>query len=685
VNPRPQNTRLGNESVICQKCHADNVIAVVKSANCGPDSECDLTPADELFSNIDPSQNPITGQGHVIEPLTEAIHWNHRNVSECEDPEDPESCGNIVFNDELGRDGGCQGCHPAHRSDGDMSGYPITLDGDNLYDGTHDGFPGDNRDANGGCFVGRDVHSNRMKDVDGAETPSHLNPVGKWLLDNVANDSDNWKGIWCTNCHSQAGQELWKAENVEDLIHAEPGAPGNVRQPNADHPYGGTLTEVVEAVNGALGSNYSVDLFESWLDPKNDPTDPTMFDPNDQTHAIWAPDPGICAHVASVLSDEISPDPAQDGNVATIEVAIGSTNGAECSTGIGLPGPDCFGTGDPSFFICGSLDGDGDVNVSLVTIGNTEEDGTGDPCVPGVVPQCFAQSSPFCTTSDCVGAAQDFLDVTNTNGSTNAFPVPMSAATDGRDHWLSPGEAHCADCHAAPYVEQSGNISNYPPFNYPRKASLMRYTRGHRDITCQGCHESIHGLYPVTPDIDTTSYAQAAQWNADSSHGPLKCGSCHEINRDGVNSKVKDLAYQGEPIKNNFDLAVGWAHTFTTEHDPRQDLCENCHGDNAAAVDCGTLQWLKHSSQGRVSRNVMDQVETLQLDEVCGSESAAVAMDTVCLGCHQQDRRDDVSCDRPKWKEHLTNGHVAQDVWEHVTVTQLDDGNPDTPPETCGW
>ena len=27
-----QNTRLGHESVICQRCHADNVIAVVKSA-----------------------------------------------------------------------------------------------------------------------------------------------------------------------------------------------------------------------------------------------------------------------------------------------------------------------------------------------------------------------------------------------------------------------------------------------------------------------------------------------------------------------------------------------------------------------------------------------------------------------------------------------------------------------------
>ena len=35
----PQNTRLGHESVICQRCHADNVIAAVKSAECGPGSD----------------------------------------------------------------------------------------------------------------------------------------------------------------------------------------------------------------------------------------------------------------------------------------------------------------------------------------------------------------------------------------------------------------------------------------------------------------------------------------------------------------------------------------------------------------------------------------------------------------------------------------------------------------------
>ncbi len=90
--------------------------------------------------------------------------------------------GIIAFADSLGRDGGCQGCHPAHRSDGDMDGYPITLAGTNKYANS------DNRGANGGCFVGRDVHSNPGKDTDGAETPEYLNAVGQYLADNVASD-----------------------------------------------------------------------------------------------------------------------------------------------------------------------------------------------------------------------------------------------------------------------------------------------------------------------------------------------------------------------------------------------------------------------------------------------------------------------------------------------------------------
>jgi len=182
-----QNTRMGHESVICQKCHGDNVIAVVKSAT-GP-------------------------EGQLIRPISEAIHRNHRSVNE----EDENGVlGVITFNDALGRDGGCQGCHPAHRSDGDMEGYPITLNGENFY------ADGDNRLASGGCFVGRDVHSNPGKDSDGAETPEHLNAVGAWLsakvFDNQAGltgDNQDTRGIWCTNCHTQLGQELCHPKVVD--------------------------------------------------------------------------------------------------------------------------------------------------------------------------------------------------------------------------------------------------------------------------------------------------------------------------------------------------------------------------------------------------------------------------------------------------------------------------------------
>ena len=92
----------------------------------------------------------------------------------------------------------------------------------------------DNRLAAGGCFVGRDVHSNPMKDVDGAETPSHLNAVGTWLADNVFYNQDGaagisgtpTRGLWCTNCHTQLGQEMWQAEDCNNLINGRlPGQP----------------------------------------------------------------------------------------------------------------------------------------------------------------------------------------------------------------------------------------------------------------------------------------------------------------------------------------------------------------------------------------------------------------------------------------------------------------------------
>jgi len=599
----PQNTRLGKESVICQKCHADNVIAVVKSAGSG---------------------------GYVVPPITESVHRTHKNTSEG---------GVIAFDDSLGRDGGCQGCHPAHRSDGTMDNYPIDLDGNNAQAST------DNRLAAGGCFVGREVHSNPMKDTDGAETPSHLTAAGQWLADNVfhnqaglAGSNEDTRGIWCTNCHTQLSQEVWKTENCTDLVHNQ-----CTNNPRAAP----TIADLATAIG------QTPDQVIAWLDPNS--TDLHSTGLGDFTHAIWDADPGLCNYVSGYLG--LTPvDTAQDGNVATVEVNL--TSAANCSTGGGSGVVSCGG-GVPNFYICGSLDGDGDFSVNALD---------------------------FCTTPDCVTAAGAGLPADSL-----AVPVPFSAATDARDHWLAGGEPHCADCHSAPYTEQSGNIDAYAPFNYPRKASLMRYTRGHQDLSCQACHESIHGLYPVTPAIDNTSYAQAAALNYDGTHGPLKCGTCHAVNGSGIPSWISSgTGAVGSQIS-NFDDAVGWAHTYTDEADVLNTTCQNCHGVNGAFVAPNTgsvpadwtkvsdstptaAKYLVHAEVARTSRDMMDKAEMLVTGgSVLGTTDG---VDGVCAGCHG-DNSAAVSCTNPKWMQHLTLGRVSESVWEQVSlgVTMT----------RCGW
>jgi hypothetical protein len=259
--------------------------------------------------------------------------------------------------------------------------------------------------------------------------------------------------------------------------------------------------------------------------------------------------------------------------------------------------------------------------------------------------------------------------------------VPFSAADDARDHWLSPGEPHCADCHAAPYVEQSGNINAYPPFNYPAKASLMRYSKGHQGVTCQGCHESIHGLYPVTPTIDTTSYAQAAALNGDGSHGPLKCGTCHTVNSSGRPNWIQSSSHFGG---STFDGAVGWAHTFTEEASVLDSVCLNCHGvqgsnwaDIASSDPEGT--WLRHAMDGRASREMMDKAQIEKLGHVYGDPAYQNTRTTVCEGCHG-DEWSSVSCsgeNATEWRQHLTQGRVSQSIWEYVTKQRTGG--------TCGW
>jgi hypothetical protein len=500
-----------------------------------------------------------------------------------------------------------------------MDNYPITLGGDNI------NANGDNRLNPGGCFVGRDVHSNPMKDVDGAETPQHLTAVGQWLSDNVArnqaglagNDAD-LRGVWCTNCHSQLSQEIWKAEDCNDLIRGD--CVNNVR----GLP---TLADIATAIGSDLAT------VESWLDPKVDGSTP---DGIDHTHRIW--------------------DPATpDANVATIEVS---------TTGPGACAP-LTGVFNPTFGVdvCVSIDPDGDPSVNILS---------------------------FCTTDDCVDRINNNpTDQTQWRYPANPFQgtgtvgaaVPFNAATDGRDHWLSAGEPHCADCHKAPYTEQSGNITAYPPFNYPAKASLMRYTRGHQDVSCQGCHESIHGLYPVTPTIDTTSYAQAAALNNDGSHGPLKCATCHtHVDGDGIPTWVDGLTYNDPttpgndnlPVAGNFDRAVSWMHTYTAEADPTQDVCQNCHG---AEVPELKDEYLEHAMVNRVSRQAMDAAERIANNGEVFGESPGAQRGQLCSECHGgTNLLPSVSCS-PTWNDHLIQGRVSEVVWEAVSA----------PLGGCGW
>lgn len=426
ASSRSKFNRLGRDPVLCQKCHADNVIGVLAS------------------KNVKNKQ----GETVRVPALTEAIHTVHQTKRPLADAE--------------GRSGACQGCHPAHRQNGSMEDYPITADGKNAYANA------DNRDAAGGCYVGRDVHANPNKDKDGAGTDEHLNAVGQWLQANVSKigNGEGGKGLWCTNCHNQLSRELYQRDNLTNAFKHE----------------GETIRDKsLDEIAAAIGVNRQ-ELIDKYLDPK--------VVPDAKGHDT----PGKSGILLTWAEERLVPD---------IAVIALKGNGPMVSK-----------------------DADGDVSVSILSAN------------PAVDPATLKLPK----------------------GATGATAVPYDAATHGRDYWLSPGAPHCADCHAAPFVEGQGGVAY--PINQPGKHSLMRYSKGHAGLACQTCHESIHGLYPVTPGPDVTSYEQAAQYNPDGSHGPLKCASCHQVNKDGVPHIADDdeHVYAGQPILHDYESAVAWIH-----------------------------------------------------------------------------------------------------------------------------
>ncbi len=426
---RSLSNRLGRDPVLCQKCHADNVIGVLESKGI----------AEVLTGQKSPADVPLP-------PLSEALHTAHQQVRPLPDA--------------LGRTGTCAGCHPAHRQDGSLDGYPITPQGTNHYANA------DNRDTKGGCFAGRDVHSNPGKDKDGVETPEHLNAIGKWLQANVSQigNGKGGKGLWCTNCHNQLSRELYQRDNITHAFRQE----------------GETLrNKSLAAIALAIGVTEK-ELIERYLDPK------VVLDKNGHDT------PGKSGILATW---------AKERTVADIAV-------------IAMKG------GNPLIH----KDEDGDINVTILSAN------------PKTDPKSLKLPK----------------------GADDALAVPYDAADHGRDYWLAPGEPHCADCHEAPFVEGQGGVAF--PINQPGKYSLMRYSKGHSGLACQACHQSIHGLYPVTPRVDTTTYKQAPQYNPDGSHGPLKCASCHETNAKGVPLLAEGMTWQGKKIGDDFDAAVAWMH-----------------------------------------------------------------------------------------------------------------------------
>jgi len=416
-------TRLGHDSVMCQECHADNVIGRLKSRRAGDMPEDDIRAGDSALPAPD----------YLITPLTEAVHKVHQRKVRLADSE--------------GFAGGCQLCHPSHRSDRSMDDFPLTAEGHNRY------AKGDIRESKG-CFTGRDVHANANRSSDGAATPSHLNAVGTYMLLDVMHQDGDDKGLYCTNCHNMLSRELYKADHLVDAVQ-------QTGRTLRDRP----LKDIAAALHVDLER-----LESDYLNPKSprkgEDTSSGIF-------RTWARDGQTIAPIARIKVDE-------EGNPV-------------------LTPPD----------------EDGDRSVIIV---DADPEGT------------------------------------------QGRAVPYDAATHGRDYWLAPGEPHCADCHQPPFVESMGG--NAFPIDQPGKYALMRYSKGHAQITCQGCHESMHGLYPVNPAVDIASYQQAGLLNPDGSHGPVKCGACHRVNRYGVPSGYPGVIATDGPYWKNYGEAVVLQHSL---------------------------------------------------------------------------------------------------------------------------
>jgi len=179
-NPKTTTNRLGQVGAVnCSDCHGDNV-----------------------SGNLQEPRRGVTGYNAVhAKTLTEALHGFHLNM--------------VPMPDAAGRSTSCQACHPTHFQDPSMNDpsnpYRVTDEyGHNRFEDE------DIRTAGGGCYLGRDAHTN--PDV---KPPFFLNEIGKFMYNEVSTRDENgnkvavMRGLYCTNCHNTLSHELYKHDNLE--------------------------------------------------------------------------------------------------------------------------------------------------------------------------------------------------------------------------------------------------------------------------------------------------------------------------------------------------------------------------------------------------------------------------------------------------------------------------------------
>ncbi len=186
-NSEASSNRLGAVGpVYCPDCHGDNISGNLQSPRPG-----------------------ATGYKTVrAKPLSEAVHSVHHSV--------------VPMPDKAGRTQNCQACHPVHwqiEKMNDPARNPFAVVDEYGMPRFSDK---DVRISGGGCYLRRDAHTN-----PDARPPFFLNEIGKWYLKEVSLKDEDGKpvaglrGLYCSNCHSPLSQELYRFDNLADVVTQE--------------------------------------------------------------------------------------------------------------------------------------------------------------------------------------------------------------------------------------------------------------------------------------------------------------------------------------------------------------------------------------------------------------------------------------------------------------------------------